>query len=163
MLVIGCRDHGVSHVLLEASLSPSQVIEPFALRKESYLAKVFRPSRRVPNHVLHVLPFPCTQDLREEDVERRVCNLCINKILDAAGKVRIAASTAVSAKAQIRNLNHSIYIMTGRMLSDFIVPEEIRQDPGGPESVQGVALEPIDQRPVLVLVLWMKFSGCSFS
>ena len=58
----------------------------------------------------------------------------------------------------MRNLNHTLHVMTSQTLSQFIVPEERRIKARGVESVTGVDLGPVSERKVLVLVSWRKIS-----
>ena len=61
------------------------------------------------------------------------------------------ASLRKAAEAQVRNLNHSLWVMTGRYLSDFLVPEGRRLPANGQASVQDVQLEPLEDRGIVVL------------
>ncbi|CAE7614243.1 unnamed protein product, partial [Symbiodinium sp. CCMP2592] len=53
-------------------------------------------------------------------------------------------------EAMVRALNHTLYIMTGQYLSDFLVPDEQRLQAKGAASVDGINLPPVAERRFLV-------------
>lgn len=54
------------------------------------------------------------------------------------------------AEVALKSLSHTLNVMTGRGLPFFVVPQAERLSVG--QSVDGVALKPFEERPMLVTV-----------
>ena len=57
-------------------------------------------------------------------------------------------------------MNHSLYVMTGKQIADFMVSAEDQLQPGGVNSVAQAVVPPVKERNILVLVTRVRMASC---